>query len=383
MNNQQLANFILDPATGLTSASKIFQKLGKKVPLKQIKEVINNLETYQINQSARLQPKQYNSITAGYPGDILQIDLMDISNTSTVNKNFKYILTCVDIYSRYALAVPIKNKEASTVLKAMSKIIKEFRCSSTPVGTEQVPCLHPRNIHNITSDDGSEFNNSKFKQLMTENNINHYITPANTPHKLAIVERFHRTLRNRIRLYEDHNKTNKFIDHLPDFIKNYNNTVHTTTKQTPQAILDGALSKQVIKKVIYDLQLGDPVRITTKKGPFDKGLVRFSNEIYTISEIHPNSFSIKNHQNQQLKRRYQGYELKKVNPDSIITSNKEDARPAVKKTATKRRLQKRDPAFNDKNTHKVDDYGNVKITRRHLQPASTKRQTKRPVRIDI
>ena len=362
MNNQQLANFILDPATGLTSANKIYQKLDKKVPLKQIKEVINNLETYQINQSNK--PKQYNSITAGYPGDIVQIDLMDISNTSTVNKNFKYILTCVDIYSRYALAVPIKNKEASTVLKAMSKIIKEF----------------PRSVHNITSDDGSEFNNSKFKQLVTENNINHYITPANTPHKLAIVERFHRTLRNRIRLYEDHNKTNKFIDHLQDFIKNYNNTVHTTTKQTPQAILDGALSKQVIKKVIYNLQLGDPVRITTKKGPFDKGLVRFSNEIYTISEIHPNSFSIKNHQNQQLKRRYQGYELKKVNPDSIITSNKEDVRGEVKKTATKRRLQKRDPAFNDKNTHQVDDYGNVKITRRHLQPASAKRRTKRPAR---
>ena len=48
--------------------------------------------------------------TANKENDLLQIDLIDVSNISTKNKNYKYIVVCVDVYSRKGYAIPMKNK---------------------------------------------------------------------------------------------------------------------------------------------------------------------------------------------------------------------------------------------------------------------------------
>ena len=49
-------------------------------------------------------------ITANKENDVIQIDLLDVSNISTKNKNYKYIFVCVDIYSRKGYTKPIKIK---------------------------------------------------------------------------------------------------------------------------------------------------------------------------------------------------------------------------------------------------------------------------------
>jgi transposase InsO family protein len=96
-------------------------------------------------------------------------------------KGFKYILRVIDIFSKYAYAVALKNKNASSVVEAMRNIILSFRYGS------------PKNIH---SDQGLELFNKDFKKMMQEYDINHYHTYSKM--KASIVERFNRTLKNKI-----------------------------------------------------------------------------------------------------------------------------------------------------------------------------------------
>ena len=53
--------------------------------------------------------------------EIWLADLVDIQAFSSFNKGFKYILTVIDVFSKYAWAVPIKFKSAASVTKAFEK----------------------------------------------------------------------------------------------------------------------------------------------------------------------------------------------------------------------------------------------------------------------
>ena len=57
--------------------------------------------------------------------EIWSADLVDMQPFSSFNKGFKYILTVVDVFSKCAWAVPIKNKSAASVTKAFEKIISD------------------------------------------------------------------------------------------------------------------------------------------------------------------------------------------------------------------------------------------------------------------
>ena len=55
--------------------------------------------------------------------EIWSVDLVDMQAFSSFNKGFKYILIVIDVFSKYAWAVPIKDKSAASVIKAFEKII--------------------------------------------------------------------------------------------------------------------------------------------------------------------------------------------------------------------------------------------------------------------
>ena len=52
-------------------------------------------------------------------------DLVDMQAFSSFNKGFKYILTVIDIFSKYVWVIPIKDKTATSVTKAFEKIISD------------------------------------------------------------------------------------------------------------------------------------------------------------------------------------------------------------------------------------------------------------------
>ena len=57
--------------------------------------------------------------------ELWSADLVDMQAFSSFNKGFKYILTVIDVFSKYAWAIPIKDKTAASVTKAFEKIISD------------------------------------------------------------------------------------------------------------------------------------------------------------------------------------------------------------------------------------------------------------------
>ncbi|XP_057335102.1 uncharacterized protein LOC130673904 [Microplitis mediator] len=87
-----------------------------------------------------------------------QADLVEMIPYATVNKGNKYLLTVTDIFSKYAWAVPIKSKSGSDVTSAMKSIFQQGRV--------------PKNLH---VDQGKEFYNKEFQELMKRKKIQHVL----------------------------------------------------------------------------------------------------------------------------------------------------------------------------------------------------------------
>lgn len=116
-------------------------------------------------------------------------------------------------------------------------------------------------------------------------------------HKSAIIERFNRTLKEMMWKYFTANSTHRWIDVIQDLVDQYNNRKHRTIGMSPNEALEHeeelleAQHKRVQK--IYNtktskpkFKVGDYVRISRIKGPFEKGYhINWSREVYRVYEV--------------------------------------------------------------------------------------------------
>jgi len=114
---------------------------------------------------------------------LFQADLVDLTSISSTNNGVRYLLTCIDVFSKKAWAVAVRQKTASAVVKAFESIVLR---SPTP--------------RMLQTDKGTEFLNSTFQKLWKKYNI-HFYTSENEDIKAAVVERFNRTLKTKMYRY--------------------------------------------------------------------------------------------------------------------------------------------------------------------------------------
>ena len=155
-----------------------------------------------------------------FKDNIWGVDLADMKLLSKQNKSIKYLLWAIDLYSKYAFAVPLKDKKEISITNAFKKIIKQSG----------------RKPNKIWVDQGSEFYNHDFKKWLLSNDIIMYSTYNEG--KSVVVERFIRTLKNK--LYKHMTATNKnvYYNVLNDVVSEYNNTKHSTIKMKPKDVKD-------------------------------------------------------------------------------------------------------------------------------------------------
>ena len=82
-----------------------------------------------------------------FKDNIWGVDLADMQSLSRRNKGIKYLLCVIDLYSKYAFVIPLKDKKGISILNAFDKIIKQYN----------------RKPNKIWVDQGGEFNNNIFK----------------------------------------------------------------------------------------------------------------------------------------------------------------------------------------------------------------------------
>ena len=147
--------------------------------------------------------------------DIWGADLVDMQEWSRNNKGYKYMLNVIDVYSKYAWSVPLKDKKGDTTTEAFKYIVKN---------SNRIP-------KHIWVDKGKEFYNKIMDEWLKENNINRYSTFGE--HKSAVVERFNRTLKEKMWKRFTAENTRNWVDMLDRLLSEYNKTVHRTIGMTP------------------------------------------------------------------------------------------------------------------------------------------------------
>ena len=109
------------------------------------------------------------------------MDLVDMRKYKNQNKGYYWILTAVEILSRYAFTIPVYRKDTKNMTKAVGELLKQFkeRFGKYPKVTQ--------------FDEGKEFYNVGAKELLKEHSVEYFFTTSDR--KAAIVKRFNRTLK--------------------------------------------------------------------------------------------------------------------------------------------------------------------------------------------
>ena len=157
------------------------------------------------------------SILANHIDEIWSADLCVMD---TIDKGFKYILTVIDVYTRFCFAKPLKNKTGEVVKTAFEEIFNEW----------------DRKPKYLFTDRGTEFYNSIIKAFLNKHKISLYSTESEL--KASICERMVKTLKHKmeriITTKKILNEPISWSEILIDIVYAYNyNDKHTFLKTTP------------------------------------------------------------------------------------------------------------------------------------------------------
>ena len=141
-----------------------------------------------------------------FKDNIWGVDLADMQSLSRKNKGIKYPLCAIDLFSKYAFAIPLEDKKGISIVNAFDKIIEQSN----------------RKPNKIWVDQGGEFYNNAFKKWLSDNDIIMYSTCNEG--KSVVAEIFIRTLKNKLYKHMTATGKNVYYDVLDDVVNKYNNT---------------------------------------------------------------------------------------------------------------------------------------------------------------
>jgi len=146
---------------------------------------------------------------------------VDLGNISSYDDGYRYLLTCIDVFTKRASAVAVKTKSGRDVTEAFEKILADGRKPNM-----------------VQSDKGTEFLNFTFQSMLKRHDIQFY-TSENEDVKATVVERFNRTLKTKMYRFFTAKNTRRYVNVLPDLLHSYNHTHHRSIGMTPAEVDDG------------------------------------------------------------------------------------------------------------------------------------------------
>ena len=126
---QGLRDIYYDPKTGYQSAERLYQKAkedGLKVSRKTVKEWLITQDTY-TRYKPVIKKHKFRKTFLKNLSDQMQMDLVDMGKYANKNKGYRWILTAVEILSRYAFASPVYRKDVKNMTKAVKELLRKFK----------------------------------------------------------------------------------------------------------------------------------------------------------------------------------------------------------------------------------------------------------------
>ena len=212
-----------------------------------------------------------------YKDETWSADLIDKSSLSKYNNKYKFILTVTDIFTKYAWAIPLKNKSGLSITNGFKTILSERR-----------------KPQKLWVDRGSEFYNKTFKSLLKEyetgkaaSGIELYSTYSDL--KAVFIERFNRTFLHIINKPMFINGDGNWVNILKDAVVTYNNNIHSTINMRP---VDASNNPDKVKytfsfkNIKPKLNVGDYVRNVDKRNIFSKSYTsNWNRELFKVNEV--------------------------------------------------------------------------------------------------
>ena len=193
-----------------------------------------------------------------------------MQSLSKYNKRIKYLLGAIDLFSKHAWVVPIKDKKGVSIVDAFQKILKESN----------------RKPNKIWVDKGSEFYKNSFKKWLKDNNVE--MNSIYNKGKSIVAKRFIRTLKNNIFKHMTAISKNVYFDVLDDIVNKYNDTIYRTIKMKPIDVKYNTYvdSKKEVNDKDPKFKVKDHVRISKCKNNFAKGYTpNWSEEVFVVNKI--------------------------------------------------------------------------------------------------
>ena len=187
--------------------------------------------------------------------------LADMQLISKFNKGFRLLLCVIDIFSKSAWVVPLKDKKGVSIVNTFQNILNDSN----------------RKSNKVWVDKGSKFCNNSFKKWLKDNDIKMY--SIHNKGKSVVAERFIRIIIV---------SKNVYIDKLDDMVGEYNNTYHRTIKVKPVDVKDNTFIdfKKEVNDKVSKFKVGDHVRISKYQNVFAKGYTpNWPEEDFIISKI--------------------------------------------------------------------------------------------------
>ena len=237
----------------------------------------------------------------------LECDLIDMQNLSRWNNGVRYLLSCIDCFSKKAFVRPQRNKKTTTTITALADVLNEIKVQVTK----------------ISADDGSEFKSKAMDAFLNKRGI-HLFSTKNKQLKSVIIERYNRTLENRLYRYMTSKSSKRYIDILQDIVSSYNKTYHSSIGMAPENV-NSTNSEDVWNRLYRPpahrkskprYHVGSFVRVQKKQKMFTKGYLQgWEPDIYTVINIHettPYTYTIMTAAGRQLRKTYYERELTEI-----------------------------------------------------------------------
>ena len=329
MDNNQLAEIIKQVQAennypGLEKLIKLVQISNPEISRSKIKAFLSKDIGTQLTQ-VQQQKHTEGHIVATKPMEFWQFDIFDLSRYKQQNKDFRYIMACVDVFTRQAWVEPMRNKDSENCAEAFEDIIKSNNNKA------------PRSM---ISDQDRAFIQGAFQKMVDKYDIALNMNALKDHRALGIIDNFAKRIKDVLTKTFLRTKDTRWLDIIQKIVERYNKSstsaLHVVenlneSKQGEEPkykdlspneanqpdnyekVLDINMNKSSFNRTTNDLKAGDNVRKTTMKGNsgINKGTdPKWSDVIYMVVKVKGNTVYLND--DSVMKRT----DLLKVHPDT-------------------------------------------------------------------
>ena len=238
---------------GLEKLVKLAKQKHPEISRREIKTYLDQDTSRQLTKVQHQKPAPEH-VVAMVPIELWQMDIFDLSKYMKQNKDYRYLLCCIDVFTRKAYAEPMLFKDSPAATKAFARITAFSH-------------VQPRSI---ICDNDAAFQQLIFQKLLEKKNIAINYNALHDHHVLGIIDNFAKRLKTILTTTFLKEGNTKWLERLQPILDIYNkseqsgiNDIAPNDAAKPdnkEQILKLNVEKQLHNKTVSDLDIGDKVK---------------------------------------------------------------------------------------------------------------------------